>query len=277
MIYKYLKTIYQQTNLSTQQAWWLLEHVTQKSQAELLLNFQLSTQENTQLEQAIFQLHKEHKPLAYIIGFVPFLNLKIQVQPPILIPRPETEEWVAKIITDFAQYQSSIKKICDIGTGSGCIALALAKNFPNAHVTAIDINPAALELAQHNAAINNIKNITFLHSDLFDQLSQNTQFDLIVSNPPYIDPECLPALMPEVTKWEDHGALFASDAGLKIIKQIVQKSSEFLQKNNALPAQLILEIDHDQHEKVVAVTQRFGWHAQALQDSFGKWRTIWCK
>lgn len=277
MIYKYLNFICKQTNLSSQQSWWLLQHITKKTHAELLLTNKLNQQEITDLDHAILQLTLEHKPLSYIIGFVPFLDLKVQVQPPILIPRPETEEWVAKIIADFAHHKDKIKKICDLGTGSGCIAIALAKHFPNAHITAIDINPQALELAQHNAHTNNIQNITFVQSDLFDQLSNTAQFDLIVSNPPYIDQKCLPVMDKEVTEWEDHQALFANDCGMAIITQILQNSSKFLQKNSALPAQLIFEIDHDQHEQVIGVAQRFGWHAQAVQDSFGKWRTIWCK
>ncbi len=277
MIKKYLNLIQNQTNLSSQESWWLLEHITQKSQAELLLTTNLNSSEIINLEHAIDQLKNQSKPLAYIIGFVPFLNLKIQVEPPILIPRPETEQWVAKIIADFASYQDEIKNICDLGTGSGCIALALAKNFPNAHVTAIDINAQALKLAQKNAELNNIKNISFIHSDLFEQISNNQKFDLIVSNPPYIDPKHLPTMMKQVIKWEDHGALFAPNHGLHIITQILQKSTQFLQKNSALPAQLILEIDHDQHAQVINLAQHFGWRAQAIQDSFGKLRTIWCQ
>lgn len=277
MIKNYIKQIQTQTNLSSQQSWWLLEHLTQKSQAQLLIANRLTQSEIQALHNAISQLTIQQKPLSYIIGFVPFLDLKIQVQPPILIPRPETEEWVAKIITDFAPYKNQIKTICDMGTGSGCIALALAKHFSHAQITALDINPQALKLAQHNAQINNIQNITFIQSDLFDQLSNNSAFDLIVSNPPYIDQKYLPSMDKQVTAWEDHQALFANDCGMAIITQILQNSSNFLQKNNALPAQLILEIDHDQHEKVIDFAQRLGWHAQAVQDSFGKWRTIWCK
>lgn len=276
MIKKYLILIQSQTKLSAQEAWWLLQHITNKTQAELLLTNNLNTQEISELEDAMLQLQHQHKPLAYIIGFVPFLDLKIQVQPPILIPRPETEEWVAKIIANFAQQHDTIKNICDIGTGSGCIALALAKHFPNAQVTAIDINPQALALAEQNATLNNIKNIIFVQSDLFDKISKNTNFDLIVSNPPYIDPQDLPTMSKNVTTWEDHGALFAKNNGLQIITQILQNSAEFLQKNNALPAQLILEIDHDQHEKVIELAESFGWTAQAVRDSFKKLRTIWC-
>lgn len=277
MIQKYRNHLQKKTNLSDQETWWLLQHITKKSQAELLLIDQLTKQEILDLEDAIIQIKTNHKPLAYIIGFVPFLDLKIKVKAPILIPRVETEEWVHKIIQDFAPHQDQIKNICDMGTGSGCIALALAKHFPNAHITAVDINDQALSLAQQNAILNNIKNITFVHSNLFSQLLSNIQFDLIVSNPPYIDFKHHATMKPQVTKWEDAQALFAQDQGLAIITTILQNSLKFLKKNNALSAQLILEIDHDQHEQVITIAESLGWNAQAVPDSFLKWRTIWCK
>ncbi|OGB86339.1 protein-(glutamine-N5) methyltransferase, release factor-specific [candidate division TM6 bacterium RIFCSPHIGHO2_12_FULL_38_8] len=274
MIQKLHQLIKIQTNLSFQETCWLLEHVTKKSHAELMLTKQLTDQEMADLDSTIAQL-KDHKPLAYILGFVPFLDLKMQVKPPILIPRHETEEWVAKLIETLKPFASQIKKICDIGTGSGCIALALAKNFPDAKVTAIDINQQVLDLAVSNAKLHGIKNISFLKSDLFDELPKNAKFDLIVSNPPYIDPACAPTLPAQVSAWEDHQALFASDSGLYIITKLLQNAPKFLQKKSTLPVQLILEIGHDQHEKVLKLAKTVGWQAQALKDSFDKWRTIW--
>lgn len=277
MIQKQLKFIQNQTNLSMQEAWWLLQHITQKSQTDLLILNKLSTQELKDLHETITEITDLHKPLAYILEFVPFLDLKIQVKDPILIPRHETEEWIAHIIAQFQSFAAQIKNICDLGTGSGCIALALAKKFPDAQIFAIDINQQALDLAQQNAKNNNIKNVTFVQSDLFDQLPKNIKFDLIVSNPPYIDLACLPELPLQVTQWEDHQALFAKNFGTEIIMKILKNSAQFLQKNNSLPAQLIFEIDHDQHAKVLKLSKKFGWSAQAVQDSFKKWRTIWCK
>jgi release factor glutamine methyltransferase len=276
MIKKQAKFIANQTGLSSQEAWWLLEHITKKSHAELFTITQLSTQESIDLDDAIFQIKHHHKPLAYILGFVPFLNLKIQVESPILIPRHETEEWVANIIERFKHVKSEIKQICDMGTGSGCIALAMATNFPDAHVTAADINPQALVLAQKNATLNGLKNITFVQSDLFANLNKNIKFDLIVSNPPYIDPECAKSIKKQVTAWEDHQALFAKDSGLCIISQLIENCTKFLQQNKSLSAQLIFEIDQDQHEAVLKMATKHGLNGQAHKDSFGQWRTIWC-
>ena len=265
------------TDLSPLQAWWLLEHITNKTKQQLMLHNNLSTDEINKLNDAIDELSKHHKPLAYLLGWVPFLDLKIKVEPPILIPRHETEEWVAKLIEKFQKFKGDIQTILDIGTGSGCIALALAKNFPHAKVTAVDINPKALDLAQRNATLNDIQNIEFLQSDLFTELPTNNRFDLIVSNPPYIDPAEAPTLSAQVRNWEDQGALFASDQGMAIITQILQKSGNFLTNTTKLPVQLVIEIDRNQKDRVIALTNKFGWDATAHKDSFGQWRTIWCK
>lgn len=269
------KIIKDTSSLSTQEAWWLLEHISGKSQANLIAANDPSLVDIDQLERFLTQIKHDKMPLSYILGFLPFLDLKIQVISPILIPRPETEEWVERAIQLFAPVKDQINRILDIGTGSGCIAIALAAHFPKAHITAIDINPEALVLAQKNATLNNIKNIEFLQSNLFEKL-QNQKFDLIVSNPPYIDPAQLSNLPIEVSAWEDHKALFAHDAGLAIINQILTDSASFLKINQNLPAQLIMEIGHDQKDAVLKLAKQFDWSAEMVKDLFGKWRTIWC-
>lgn len=237
-----LTSLCQQTNLAQYQAWWIIEFVTQKSKAQLLAHkYELSADEQLHIERIITDLVVHHKPLAYILGFVPFLDLHIQVTPPILIPRPETEEWVNNSIAQLQKEGCIPKTILDIGTGSGCIALAFAKAFPHASVIAVDINQEALELAHKNAQHNNISNITFMHSNLFDAISPATKFDLIVSNPPYISREQHSFMDASVTNWEDHGALFAQDEGLALIKKIITNAPHWL-----LPCKnsynLILEI-----------------------------------
>lgn len=272
---KYIDLIVQAASISESEAWWLLQHITNKNKAELLLGHKLTTQEQHALNDAIKLLTHKYKPLSYILGFVPFLNLKIQVQPPILIPRHETEEWVEKIINAYGSKKNEIKTILDIGTGSGCIALALASHFPNAHVTAIDINPQALTLAAQNAQLNNIENISFLQSNLFESINKNQHFDLIVSNPPYIDSEKLNSLPKQVAQWEDHHALFTADHGLEIIKQILTIAPQFLTKND-LSHQLIIEIDQDQKDLIIDFASKINWLIQPQKDSFGNWRTLWC-
>ena len=162
MITQLINRITSSTNLSNQEAWWLLEHITAQSREKLLTTNDISKTQIDQLDQILLQIRQDKKPLAYILGFVPFLSLKIKVAPPILIPRPETEEWVEKTIAMLQPIQDQPLKILDIGTGSGCIALALAHHLPNAKITAIDINPQAIALATENTKINNISNVNFL-------------------------------------------------------------------------------------------------------------------
>ena len=272
-----IKKITGQTSLSIQEAWWLLEHVTHQKKEELIFKKSLSPEEQATLDQSITQLSNQHMPLAYILGFVPFLDLRINVQPPILIPRPETEEWVHELIKNIQENNPNISSILDIGTGSGCIALALARSFPSAHVTAIDINNKALDLARQNAKINNVINIDFIESDLFSAIPSNTRFDLVVSNPPYIDPNMIDTLSKQVKNWEDHTALFASNQGMAIIDKILQQTGDFLHPSETMPFQLVIEIDQYHKDGALSCAENYDWSGQASKDSFGNWRTLWCK
>ncbi len=268
--------IQSRTNFSKQEALWLLQHVSGKKITTFFIDHFLTKDQFNQLEILVNQIAQEKKPLAYIIGSVPFLNLQIKTVPPILIPRHETEELVENIIKTFLPMHDQITTILDIGTGSGCIALALAQAFPKAQIIATDINPAALALAHENAVLNHISNISFIESNLFENL-KNQDFDLIVSNPPYIDPSQAHTLPPEVALWEDSGALFATSQGLEIIVEILRNSGPFLKKNEKLPFQLIFEIGYDQKDKVLHIAEQYDWTAQAQLDSFGQWRSIWAK
>lgn len=274
---RYITQIIQETNLSTQEAWWLLEHITQLPQTNLIIKTTLNQNQIQQLNQCIDQISKKHKPLAYIIGWVPFLDLKILTQPPILIPRPETEEWVYQLILDLKPKSSQIRRILDIGTGSGAISLALAKSFPMAQITAIDINPNAIALAQKNASLNKIKNIRFIESDLFTQIHPQQQFDLIVSNPPYIDPQEKKTMHPSVTAWEDPSALFADKQGLALISQIMHQAKSYITPNPQLPYQLVIEFDRSQQLQLSNIATQADLECTTSKDSFGNWRTAWCK
>ena len=264
--------IQQQTTLSEQEAWWLLEHITQQTRLKLTIqNYHLSDQENKKLQTALTEIVTHHKPLAYIIGWVPFLDCTLDVKPPILIPRPETEAWVNDLIVAINQTQPKVLRIVDIGTGSGCIAIALAKALPQAQVYALDISAEALTLAKHNSKKNNVKNITFIQSDLFSNLPSNFRCDLIVSNPPYIPPTA--HLEPSVKNWEDPQALFADNQGRAIITKIIDQAPQFLQ-NSSLLYNLVLEIDMT-HRNIVQemVNNHHQWILR--QDQHGKDRTLW--
>lgn len=276
MISRYIAQITQATNLSNQEAWWLLEHVLQSS-AMAMGQADLTFQQQQKLNEYIDQIAHQHKPLSYVIGWVPFLDLRIEVQPPILIPRPETEEWLYHLIEELTPKSSQIHRILDLGTGSGVIALALAQKFPLAQITAIDINQDALKLARKNATLNNLKNIDFIESDLFLNLKTDQTFDLIVSNPPYIPISALQGMSPSVTHWEDHRALLSGTDGLEILRQIITQSIDYLTYNPDLPFQMVLEIDQTQHEAIQKIAQSHDWDCKVTKDLFGNWRTAWCK
>ncbi len=266
-----------QTDLTEQQAWWLLEYVTKKNRSQLQFSCEkLTEQQQADLEKYIHQLSYEHKPLAYILGWVPFLDLELNVSPPTLIPRPETEFWVFHLIEELKNKSPKNLTILDIGTGSGCIALSLAQAFPQAQIYAIDIAQTALDLAQENAQRNNITNVTFLPSNLFANLPKNLQFDLIVSNPPYIDPAV--SLEKNVLNWEDHGALFAPNKGLHIIEHIIAQTPAYLKKNNELDYQLVMEIDASQAAPIHELTAKYTCSNVIIkQDQFDRDRTAYIK
>lgn len=197
--------IYEQREEREQVAWWILHTITKKTKAELIAqkDIELSKDEDYHLTKIINEHRVELKPLQYIIGWVPFLDLHIFVEPPVLIPRPETEEWTAKLIQQLKKLPEKNISILDLATGSGCIALALGKNFPDARILATDISEQALNLAHKNAKQNKIHNVEFIKSNCYTSIPRKYVFDLIVSNPPYISQTEWEILSPMVRKWED--------------------------------------------------------------------------
>ena len=276
---KLINKIKTEASITEQDAWWLLEAVTKKSKATLIFSDErlLPNTKTNKIKEWINKIKNEKIPLSYLIGEVPFLNLKIKVESPILIPRPETEEWIAKLIGELQPSEKLIKNILEIGTGSGCIAIAVAKAFPGASITATDINQKALDLAAENAILNGAKNISFIKSDLFSNIDKNKKFDLIISNPPYINPEAEKNITPEVLNWEDKKALFSEDKGLKIIKSIIKESQIYIKKNSSFKNQLIFEHDEEQAKDIQIFAKDHDWSCKTKKDLFGKDRTTWCK
>lgn len=205
--------------------------------------------------------HAAGEPLAYITGFQPFCNLEISVTPDVLIPRPETEElvdWAAHFFNPAAPL-----KILDLCTGSGCIALALAAQLPHACVTAVDISPRALQVARHNAERLKLQEkITFIESDLWEKVQGD--FDIIVSNPPYIPSGDLPGLMREVQA-EPALALDGGPDGLRLTRQIIRRAGRFTHAGSILG----LELCQGQPAGVAALLNGLGWRATVKKDIFG--------
>jgi release factor glutamine methyltransferase len=173
---------------------------------------------------ALIQRRLTGEPMQYIIGETEFYGLAFRVTPDVLIPRPETEHLVEKAIELSATFQAP--RIVDIGTGSGAIAVALARNLSNAQITAIDLSAPALTIARENAELHAVA-IRFLQGDLLAPVVEE-QFDIVVSNPPYVPESDRPTLSVEVRDHEPSLALFAGADGLDIYRRLIPQAFECL-------------------------------------------------
>jgi release factor glutamine methyltransferase len=264
-----------------QYAWWLLEALTGRTQTDLMVQrtIILNAEQHIQLEQWIGAIVKEHKPLAYILGQVPFGNLIIRVRPPVLIPRMETEEWVLHLIERIQGAGLKQFSVLDMCAGSGCIALLLAATFPDATVYAVDICPDALALMQENKARLKLENLHIIASDLFKNIPDKLQFDLIVSNPPYISEAEYATLDPAVTAWEHKHALVADEQGMALINDIITQAPAHLRYNerirHAQIPQLSLEIGYQQGPQAEGCMRTAGFaNVHIEKDSAHKDRVV---
>lgn len=228
-----LAAVFNDYDAAERTAWWLIQKLTNQELLALRLQKEivLTEEQEKLLDQWIYEMVYDQKPLAYILETVNFLGLTIAVEPPILIPRPETEEWCAAAIALLKK--KIVRSILDMCTGSGCIALACARAFPHAQVTAADINPHAISLTQKNARALALTNITVIESDLFENLPVQ-RYDCILTNPPYISENEWSIVEPSVKKWEDARALIAADEGLALIKKIIIESVKRLNSGGSL-------------------------------------------
>lgn len=193
--------------------WWILEELTSKNRAILLTSGQISDISDLQprLDNVISRLLK-HEPVQYIFGHTEWCGLDLIVTPAVLIPRPETAGIVSYMQHNVAGL--SQMKILDVGTGSGCLAIALKRLYPHAHVTALDISQEALDIALQNAKLNNL-DVNFIHSDILNIEPHcewaNMKYDVIVSNPPYIAESESEKMENNVLDYEPSHALFVPD------------------------------------------------------------------
>lgn len=226
----------------------LLAHALGVERLELYLHPErvLTAEERARFRELIRQ-RREGKPLQYLLGEVEFMGLKLRVNEQVLIPRPETEELVELILKELGKAGEKGKELAvlDLGTGSGAIALALAKFLPRAEVTAVDISPEALRLAEENAKRNGLGGrIRFLLSDWFSCVEG--KFDLIVANPPYVAREEARELPREVREHEPPLAWDGGREGLESLRKIIAAAPRYLRSGG----RLYLEIGATQGEKV---------------------------
>lgn len=199
------------------------------------------------------------EPIAYIVGHREFWGLEFDVSPAVLIPRPETELVIEEALSAFPHRQL-VHTIIDVGTGSGCLAVVLAIEFPSASLIATDSSAPALDVARQNAAHHNVASrLAFVHEDLLP--NESGPADLIVSNPPYVPDADAVKLQPEVARYEPPSALYAGPDGLSVIRRLLDEASARL----APGGQLIVEFGFGQESSVRDAALRSGWKTDRIR------------
>jgi len=212
----------------------------------------------------------QREPLQYIVGETEFFGLKLKTDRRALIPRPETELLVENIV---ALSETPPLALLDLGTGSGAIALALTKAFPEARITAVDSSDDALALARENAtSLASAERVVFVRSNWFQALPSEAKFDLIVANPPYLSATETAATEPEVKGYEPLGALTAAEEGLADLREIVTGAPAFLSSTGGMIA---LETGIDQHAELMILATAAGFRrTESRKDMTGRDRFL---
>lgn len=238
----------------------IISHVLQMKRLDIYLHLEKEisdVQFNTVLK--ISARRKKHEPLQYILGETEFYGYKIKVSNNVLIPRPETELLVEKIIDN----EKNVRNILDIGTGSGAIAIALARNLNDIKIDAVDISETALKIAKQNTQLNNVE-INFFQSDIFENVTG--KYDLIISNPPYISQTEYELLPKEIKDHEPKSALQADNNGLYFYNKILQNAKEYLTESG----KIYFEIGYDQAKKITGIAKENGFsNIQVFKDLNG--------
>lgn len=205
------------------------------------------------------------EPIAYIIGMREFYSREFRVGPAVLVPRPETETLVDKALDRIPRDRQVT--VLDLGTGSGCVGITIALQRPAAEVTASDISPAALETARENTRRHKAEDrLTLIEGDLFDGVEPGMQFDMIVSNPPYVRQDELKGLQPEVRDFEPHSALVSGEDGLELIRRLIASAPDFLKD----PGSLLIECDPLQTDAVRQLMQQRGFQEVRVHNDSNK-------
>lgn len=228
---------------------YIISHVLQCKRFDLYVRFEeIVSPENRETIKKLLLERAAHKPLQYVLGETEFYGYKFFVNPAVLIPRPETEYLVEKIIAEIGSAES----VLDIGTGSGAISISLKKELPQLQVSALDVSADALVTAKRNAEYNGVE-IDFYQSDIFSNCTK--RYDLIVSNPPYIPQHEYAGLSKEILQHEPPSALLAEENGLYFYRKILTEASNHLNKNG----RIYLEIGYNQSAAIKKIAENMGF------------------
>jgi release factor glutamine methyltransferase len=248
------------------QAELLLAHALKMPRMKLYLNFERAV--NAPETDALRELIKrrgQREPLQHIVGTTSFCGYEIAVNRSVLVPRPETE-MLAELGWQFLSVIEPKPTALDFGTGSGCIAIALAGKCPAAHVMALDVSLDALALAKENAKRNNLgERIEFLHGDGLAAASSR-QFDLIVSNPPYIPSSEIETLQPEVRDFDPRSALDGGEDGLDFYRRLAADALPLLK----ITGKIMLEFGEGQAEAIREIFENEKWVVEAVKDDYSR-------
>lgn len=243
---------------------YIFSHVLGTTRGTLTLNFdrKISEGDLAKIREMVKARGKERRPLQYLLGEWEFYGRPFKVDERVLIPRPDTEILVEQCKTLMEGYEAP--KILDIGTGSGAIAITLAKELPTSEVLGVDISPDALEVAVINRELNGATNLKFLKSDLFANI-KDVDYDLIVSNPPYIPQMEYDELMPEVKGFEPRGALTDNGDGLHFYREISESAKKYLKDGGYLA----FEVGYNQGEEVGNLLIKNGFDLLGIIRDYG--------
>ncbi len=234
-----------------------------------LFSNSLSEQMSKEIENKYFSLIEKHikedVPLSHLVGFEYFYDRKYKVTKDVLSPRMETEELIYKVIEYINASNKNKFKILDLCTGSGIIAVTLKKELEQVSVDVIasDISKEAIEVAKENSQSHDAT-IKFIKSDIFNNIDD--KFDIIVSNPPYIDRKDEVTMQDNVLKYDPHLALFAEEEGMYFYRKIIEQANDYLNENGVI----FFEIGYDQKDKIIKLADMNGYSAEVYKDINGR-------
>jgi release factor glutamine methyltransferase len=244
----------------------LLAHVLQLPRMKLYLNFERKlTEPELDSLRKLVQRRGQREPLQHLVGSASFCGLEMAVNRHVLIPRPETELLAEAGWQFLSTLNSQPSTVLDFGTGSGCIAIALAAKCPTTRVVALDLSAEALSIAKQNAATNSVaERIEFRHGDGFAALQPGERFNLIVSNPPYIASAEIETLQPEVRDHDPRGALDGGADGLDFYHRLATEAPTFLKPHG----KLMLEFGEGQADAISAILTAQNWRVEAVHPDY---------